>query len=140
MKRVRVTKALLAGLTGLSFLLPALADDRLITDVGTLDKESADKVFPGKRAYSPYAGRSFPTRPLLRDTHLHTMFSFDAGAFGARLGPSDAYRFAKGEEIVASSGQPGEAFAAARFSRRCRSLRQYGVLSGSPGRQSRHPG
>ena len=34
------------------------------------------------------------------------MFSFDAGAFGARLGPSDAYRFAKGEEIMASSGQP----------------------------------
>ena len=30
----------------------------------------------------------------------------DAGAFGARLGPKDAYRFAKGEEITASSGQP----------------------------------
>ena len=36
------------------------------------------------------------------------MFSFDAGAFGARLGPSDAYRFAKGEEVVASSGQPAK--------------------------------
>ena len=33
-------------------------------------------------------------------------FSFDAGAFGARLSPRDAYRFAKGEEIIASSGQP----------------------------------
>ena len=29
----------------------------------------------------------------------------DAGAFGARLDPSDAYRFAKGEEVTASSGQ-----------------------------------
>ncbi|UZE52106.1 DUF3604 domain-containing protein [Rhodopseudomonas sp. P2A-2r] len=29
----------------------------------------------------------------------------DAGAFGARLGPKDAYRFAKGEEVIASSGQ-----------------------------------
>ena len=29
----------------------------------------------------------------------------DAGAFGARLGPRDAYRFAKGEEVTASSGQ-----------------------------------
>ena len=29
----------------------------------------------------------------------------DAGAFGARLGPKDAYRFAKGEEVTASSGQ-----------------------------------
>jgi len=108
MKRLMLTQALLAGLTGLSFVLPALADDLLITDVGTLDKETADKVFPGKRAYSPYAGRNFPTRPLFGDTHLHTMFSFDAGAFGTRLGPSDAYRFAKGEEVVASSGQPAK--------------------------------
>ncbi|HUQ95144.1 MAG TPA: DUF3604 domain-containing protein, partial [Bryobacteraceae bacterium] len=29
----------------------------------------------------------------------------DAGAFGARLGPRDAYRFGKGEEVTASSGQ-----------------------------------
>jgi hypothetical protein len=36
---------------------------------------------------------------------LHTSFSMDAGAFGARLGPKEAYRFAKGEEIMASSGQ-----------------------------------
>ena len=30
----------------------------------------------------------------------------DAGAFGARLGPRDAYRFARGEEVVSSTGQP----------------------------------
>ncbi len=30
----------------------------------------------------------------------------DAGAFGARLTPRDAYRFARGEEVTASSGQP----------------------------------
>ena len=29
----------------------------------------------------------------------------DAGAFGAGSGPKDAYRFAKGEEVMASSGQ-----------------------------------
>ena len=29
----------------------------------------------------------------------------DAGAFGARLGPPDAYRFARGEEVVSSTGQ-----------------------------------
>jgi hypothetical protein len=29
----------------------------------------------------------------------------DAGAFGCRLGPRDAYRFGKGQEVVASSGQ-----------------------------------
>ncbi len=74
-----------------------------ITDVGTLDKESADKAF--KKPYSPYAGRNYPTRPLFGDTHLHTSASMDAGAFGCRLGPKDAYRFAKGEEVVASMGE-----------------------------------
>jgi len=47
-----------------------------------------------------------PTRPFFGDTHLHTGFSMDAGAFGCRLTPRDAYVFAKGKEIAASSGQP----------------------------------
>ena len=105
MKSPMLAKVLLAGLTGLSFTLPALAEDALVTDVGTLDKGTAEKVFPAKRPYSPWAGRNFPTRPLFGDTHTHTSFSMDAGAFGARLDPSDAYRFAKGEEVTASSGQ-----------------------------------
>ena len=78
------------------------------TDIGTLDKKSAERVFPAKPIYSPYAGRKFPTRPLFGDTHLHTAASFDAGAFGARLGARDAYRFARGEEVIASSGQPAK--------------------------------
>ena len=57
-------------------------------------------------SYSPYAGRNFPTFPLWGDTHLHTGNSFDAGAFGNRLTPADAYRFARGEEVVASTGTP----------------------------------
>jgi hypothetical protein len=56
--------------------------------------------------YSPYAQRNFPTMPLWGDTHLHTAISFDAGAFGVRLLPPDAYRFAKGEEVISSTGQP----------------------------------
>src|SRR5688572_1492329 len=82
---------------------PVLA--QVQTDVGTLDKEQAAKSFPSKPPYSPYAGRDFPTRPYFGDTHTHTSFSMDAGAFGARLAPKEAYRFAKGEEVVASSGQ-----------------------------------
>ncbi len=58
--------------------------------------------------YSPYAGNDFPTQVYFGDTHLHTSFSMDAGAFGARIGPRDAYRFAKGEELTASSGQPAK--------------------------------
>ena len=83
----------------------AAADDTVI-DSGTFDKSTAQKAFPAERPYSPWAGRNFPTRPLFGDTHLHTSFSMDAGAFGARLGPREAYRFAKGEEVMASSGQP----------------------------------
>jgi hypothetical protein len=86
-----------------SMAVPALV--RAQSDTGTLDKGAAARVFSAKPPYSPYAGRNFPTRPLFGDTHLHTSFSMDAGAFGARLGPRDAYRFAKGEEITASSGQ-----------------------------------
>jgi Protein of unknown function (DUF3604) len=42
------------------------------------------------------------------DTHLHTGLSVDAGLFGARLGLDDAYRFARGEQVTASSGQPAK--------------------------------
>ena len=73
-------------------------------DTGTLDKQSAERVAQ-KPGYSPYAGRNFPTRPFFGDTHLHTSYSMDAGAFGARLGPVEAYRFAQGEEVVSSTGQ-----------------------------------
>ncbi|HYI84535.1 MAG TPA: DUF3604 domain-containing protein [Acetobacteraceae bacterium] len=59
-----------------------------------------------RRPYSPYAERSFATHVYWGDTHLHTGFSMDAGAFGARLTPRDAYRFAKGEELISATRQP----------------------------------
>ena len=68
-------------------------------------KESLSDLYPGK-AYSPYAERRFPDRVFWGDTHLHTGLSMDAGLFGARLGLEDAYRFARGEEVMASSGPP----------------------------------
>ena len=75
-------------------------------DTGTPDKAKVANAFPAKPPYSPYAGRNFPTRPYFGDTHLHTSYSMDAGAFGARLGPQDAYRFARGEQVMSSTGQP----------------------------------
>ena len=74
-------------------------------DAGEFDKEKAEKAYAAKPSYSPYVGRNFPTRPFFGDTHLHTAFSMDAGAFGARLTPRDAYVFAKGNEITASGGE-----------------------------------
>ena len=61
-------------------------------------------AFPAQKSYSPYAGRNFPTRPFFGDTHVHTGASMDAGAFGARLGPEEAFRFARGEEVSAANG------------------------------------
>ena len=96
---------ILAGLLSIVGLVAGRSDVRG-DDIGDFDKEKAAKVFSRKPMYSPYAGRNYPTRPFFGDTHLHTSFSMDAGAFGARLGPRDAYRFARGEEITSSSGQP----------------------------------
>src|SRR5512147_1878878 len=87
--------------TGLCLAVPGFAQD-----AGAPDKATLEKVLPSKPAYSPYAGRNFPTMPLFGDTHLHTSFSMDAGAFGARLTPKDAYRFARGEEVTSNTGQP----------------------------------
>ena len=100
-----ISIAALAGVCAAGVFVASVAAEDLTTDIGTLDKETADKAFPTKPPYSPYAGRNFPTRPYFGDTHTHTSYSMDAGAFGARLGPKDAYRFAKGEEVIASSGQ-----------------------------------
>ena len=61
-------------------------------------------AFRSQDHYSPYAGRNFPTSVYWGDTHLHTGMSMDAGAFGARLLPEDAYRFALGEELTSSTG------------------------------------
>ena len=97
MKAIHVLSAVILAST---FALSANAQD-----AGTVDKTTVGDNFP-RPAYSPYAGRNFPSRPLFGDTHLHTGFSMDAGAFGCRLGPADAYRFARGEEIMASSNQP----------------------------------
>ena len=69
-------------------------------------EQELQRVFPKKPPYSPYADRHYPERVYWGDTHLHTSFSMDAGAFGCRLTPRDAYRFAKGQEVTASSGQP----------------------------------
>jgi hypothetical protein len=87
-------------------ILAFAAEENVPTgDAGTPDKAQLEAVLK-KRPYSPYADRKFPARPFFGDTHLHTAFSFDAGAAGCRLNPRDAYRFARGEQVMASSGQP----------------------------------
>jgi len=62
--------------------------------------------YPDKRLYSPYARQTFPGRVFFGDTHLHTAYSADAGLAGNTLAPDAAYRFAKGETVVSSTGVP----------------------------------
>ena len=58
--------------------------------------------------YSPYAGRHYPTRPLFGDEHVHNGWSGDAGMSGTTLGPEEAFRFARGEQVTSTSGQPAQ--------------------------------
>jgi hypothetical protein len=76
-------------------------------DLGAMNPEATAHAFP-KRGFSPYAGRNYPTRVLWGDQHVHTGWSADAGAFGATLGPEEALRFARGEEVMSSLGLPAK--------------------------------
>ena len=69
---------------------------------------SAQEVPPLDRKviYSPYPAQNFPNRVFFGDTHLHTSYSADAGMAGAIVGPEEAYRFARGEEVKSNSGLP----------------------------------
>ena len=85
------------------FLMPGAT---MAMDIGgSPDPKDMSRLYPGK-VYSPYAQRSFPDQVYWGDTHLHTGLSLDAGLFGCILGHEDAYRFARGEEIKSSTGQP----------------------------------
>ena len=69
-------------------------------------QEGYAPITPEGRNYSPYPAQDFPNKVLFGETHLHTMYSFDAGMFGNTLGPDEAYRFAKGEIVTSTTGQP----------------------------------
>ncbi|HMB58699.1 MAG TPA: DUF3604 domain-containing protein [Xanthomonadales bacterium] len=92
-------------ISSLIFLVLLMCSSSLALAQFAPDEDSLSDLYPGK-AYSPYAGRNFPDRVFWGDTHLHTGLSMDAGLFGARIGLDEAYRFARGEEVMASSGQP----------------------------------
>ncbi|HSG80886.1 MAG TPA: DUF3604 domain-containing protein [Gemmatimonadota bacterium] len=87
-----------ATLVSIAVAAPALAQDPIPP------AEALEGAFQAQKHFSPYAGRNFPTQVYWGDTHLHTGLSMDAGAFGARLTPEDAYRFARGEELTSSTG------------------------------------
>ena len=57
--------------------------------------------------YSPYVGRDYPQNVYFGDTHLHTSTSLDAfGDGNTKIGPNEAYRWAKGETLAGDDGMP----------------------------------
>ena len=88
--------------------LAATADAQEATPAGDAGERGPpdSSKFYKEPGYSPYAGRVFPQRPLWGDQHLHSGWSMDAGISGATLSPEDCVRFARGEQVNASSGQP----------------------------------
>jgi hypothetical protein len=91
-------------LTGIGLFMAALALPGLALAQLPPPTDEVKDAFHAQKHYSPYAGRNFPTQVFWGDTHVHTGMSMDAGAFGARLQPEDAHRFARGEELTSSSG------------------------------------
>lgn len=63
-----------------------------------------EDVKPANQDYSPYVEDYYPQNVYFGDTHLHTSWSTDAGMIGATLGPDEAYRVSRGEEVTSFSG------------------------------------
>jgi len=76
--------------------LPASGQDQIP------EKDAVAQKY-AKTEYSPYVGRDYPTKVFWGDTHLHTAVSVDAGTM-CRLGQEEAFRFARGEEVVTTGG------------------------------------
>ena len=95
------TITLLAG----ALLTASAMAEAPMQDIGVYDDTTAKQAWGERDTYSPYTKQAYPTRVFWGDTHLHTALSVDATVFGATVGVEDAYRYARGEEVRASSGQ-----------------------------------
>lgn len=92
----------------IAILLVAVSRPGLVSVCQAQNSDDRPQNTPASEArppYSPYATGEIPNRVFWGDTHLHTSYSMDAGAFGARLDPEDAYRFARGHEVTSSTGE-----------------------------------
>jgi len=91
------------GIIAAALALPGVA----LAQTGAGDPQDMPEP---QKIYSPYVERTAVDSSLAEgvywgDTHLHTSYSTDAGMFGNRLGPDEAFRFARGEEVLTSHGE-----------------------------------
>lgn len=88
---------------------PQLTTLLLIATIATTSTQtlaSSTKPTEAAKKYSPPANTTHATNVYWGDSHLHTGLSLDAGLFGNTLGPDEAWRLARGERIIASTGIP----------------------------------
>lgn len=79
-----------------TLLIPSFS----FADKSTILKDSHSP----RNMYAPYNNDNYPKNVYFGDTHLHTSYSTDAGLFANTIGPDEAYRFAKGQEVTSSTG------------------------------------
>jgi ribosome-associated protein YbcJ (S4-like RNA binding protein) len=89
---------------GLVFLSVGLFGCPPAQDTPTSKPTTLSDAHAPRTEYSPYLNDTYPDNVYFGDTHVHTSYSTDAGFFGNRIGPEEAYRFAKGEEVTSSMG------------------------------------
>ncbi len=95
-------KRIISGIITIALLAPAgIQAEESYPGYGY---EPTESEHIGEKEYSPFLDIGYPQRPYWGDTHTHTSFSTDAGMIGNRLGPKEAYRFARGEMVVSSTG------------------------------------
>jgi len=99
---MKTANFLLEASIGASLVILMLA----VAPPTALAQDTPKPVAIDKTKYSPYPREDFPDQVFFGDTHLHTSYSTDAGMVGCTLGPEDAYRFARGETVVSSTGVP----------------------------------
>ncbi len=98
----------------LSAALITLSCIQLLSLVGPATAAGQEYTYPDSlrqppKIYSPYVQRTaadanFAEGVYWGDTHLHTSYSTDSGMMGNTLGPEEAFRFARGEEVITSHG------------------------------------
>jgi hypothetical protein len=103
--KTTITFAILGLLLAAVAAAQAQSRGPTLSDIGEIQPADPSKFYK-KPGYSPYAGKHYPERPYFGDEHVHTGWSVDAGMSGATLTPVEATRFARGEEVVSTSGQP----------------------------------
>jgi len=82
---------------GIGLSVPAIAQEH----ASETDKNA---VKPQTGEFSPYVNQNFPNRVFFGDTHVHTANSADAGFLNDKVGPEEAFRFARGEVVTSTGG------------------------------------